>query len=528
MKRYYVWVFALLMIMIGHPALANQLKTLSDFDAEEEERLTVIINLKSNQGNGNRKNGISEGWLNLGDYIIEAQAKLVDEMGWRNVNEIVALETLPVVGKSVTRSELEGLLASDLVESVYKSEEVEASLFRSGKAIDLPPVGPQYKGGKGYSVAVLDTSMDTNHPFIAGRVVGEACFTLFGQCPNGKKSMEGKGAAKPSKNCYKRGQCAHATHVAGIVGGKASDISGVAPEANIVAVRVLNDKSSRNVDLQILLGLEWVIKVHKQYNIAAVNMSLGGGGPYKSHCDRQAGGGNYAKLVKRLQDLGIVTVVATGNNARRNKRFLKGISVPACVSGVISVGATDNDGKHAAVYSNSASYVSIMAPGGDFSRGAAINSSVPADAGKLLQKNYPCSDDLLYCEFNGTSMAAPQVAGAWVALKSTYPKANFDQIKQALLSAPKFTDQRNGMSFPLLSIKHALAVLGGDEQKDTPKVSPKPKPGTEAEKKPESPKQKPKSDTQKKPAPEPVPPAPQERIDGIFIDDSTTDEKIRW
>jgi len=517
--------------MVNSTALANEMKTLADFDAEGEERVTVIINLKIDQTDGGGSNDISGGWLNLGDYIIEAQAKLKDQMGWRNVNEIVVLETLPVVGKSVTRSELEGLLASDLVESVYKSEEVEASLFRSAKAIDLPSVGPQYKGGKGYSVAVLDTSMDTDHPFIASRVIGEACFTVFGTCPNGKKAMEGEGAAKPSKDCLKRGQCAHATHVAGIVAGKTGGFSGVASETNIVAVRVLNDKRLRNADLQVLLGLEWVIKVHKQYNIAAVNMSLGGGGPYESHCDRQAGGGNYIKLVKRLQGLGIATIVATGNNAR-NKRFLKGISVPACVSGVISVGATDNDGKHAAIYSNSASYVSIMAPGGDFSRGAAIKSSVPADVGKLLQKRYPCSDDLLYCEFNGTSMAAPQVAGAWVGIKSTYPKANFDQIKQALLSAPMITDQRNGKSFPLLSIKYSLQALGGAPVKETPKTSPKPKPDAEVKIRPEKPnvkevpKREPRSDTEKKRAPRSEP--SDERIDGIFVDDSDSSEEIRW
>ena len=71
--------------------------------------------------------------------------------------------------------------------------------------------------GSGYSVAYSDTGVDKTHPFLAGKVVHEACFSsgqaYTGQngCPNGQSTQIGAGAGAPCDVS----SCSHGTHVAG-------------------------------------------------------------------------------------------------------------------------------------------------------------------------------------------------------------------------------------------------------------------------------------------------------------------------
>ena len=149
-------------------------------------------------------------------------------------------------------------------------------------------------------------------------------------------------------------------------------------------------------------GLERVYALRSTYTIAAANLSLGGGA-YSSNCDSEGG----KSSIDNLRAAGIATVIASGNDG-----YCGYISWPACISSAISVGATD-DSDQVASYSNSASFMSLLAPG------SSINSSVPGGG---------------YQSWNGTSMATPHVTGAWALMKQSNPSATVAQILNAFSS----------------------------------------------------------------------------------------------
>ncbi len=159
-------------------------------------------------------------------------------------------------------------------------------------------------------------------------------------------------------------------------------------------------------------------------------MSLGGG-QYFSACDSTFP--SFKAAVDNLRLAGIATVIASGNNGYTNS-----ISFPACISSAISVGATDKSDVVAS-YSNSASFLNILAPG------SSITSSYPGG---------------LYATASGTSMATPHVAGAWAVLKSAKPAATVTEVLNALVSTGKpILDSRNNITKPRIQVDQAVYAL---------------------------------------------------------------------
>jgi subtilisin family serine protease len=291
--------------------------------------------------------------------------------------------------------------------------------------------------GSGQVVAILDTGVDKNHPFLAGKVVEEACFSSnnagFGAtsvCPGGATSSFASGSGMP---CSVEG-CDHGTHVAGIAAGSGASFSGVAKGANIMAVQVFtkfdspsicgsNDPCIAAFDSDTLAGLERVFARRAARNFASVNMSLGGN-ITTTHCDSDV----RKPIIDQLRSAGIATVIASGNEF-----FVNGIAFPSCISSAISVGST-GDGSGGATldvvspFSNSASILTMLAPG------AAINSSVTPGTG--------------FQNLQGTSMATPHVAGAIALFKEAGPTLTVSQMISALVNTGvPVTDTRHP-SFP--------------------------------------------------------------------------------
>ena len=81
----------------------------------------------------------------------------------------------------------------------------------------------------------------------------------------------------------------HGTAVAGLIGSSDPNHLGVAPGVNIVALKVVGDNNTADLN-NIARALQWVIDNHSQYNITVVNMSLSDGGNYAQNWFAQDGG----------------------------------------------------------------------------------------------------------------------------------------------------------------------------------------------------------------------------------------------
>lgn len=196
-------------------------------------------------------------------------------------------------------------------------------------------------------------------------------------------------------DAYGTGDCnGHGTHVAGIIGSK---LFGVAKQTKLIPVRVL-DCSGSGFNSSVIAGLNWIAARYRPGDASVVNMSLTGG--VSSTLD---------EAVANLISKGIPVVVAAGNDNLDACNYS-----PARAPDAITVGATTTDDSRA-TYSNFGSCVDIFAPG----------SGIPST---WLGTN-------TYAYLNGTSMAAPNVAGVIARFIGQYPGLTPAQITKSLKSS---------------------------------------------------------------------------------------------
>ena len=226
------------------------------------------------------------------------------------------------------------------------------------------------EAGSGVTAYIIDTGVAPN-PDLDQRLAGYDVVTAGG---DGTGDCNG-----------------HGTHVAGTVAG---NTYGVAKEATVVPVRVLDCGGSGTLS-GIIAGLDWVVATHTTAP-AVANMSLGG--PASSTLD--------AAVQKVIAD-GVTVAIAAGNS---NTNACN--TSPARVSAALTVGATD-DTDHRAYFSNYGSCLDMFAPG------VAILSDWPTGTHTL----------------SGTSMAAPHVAGAAAVLLSEKPTLSPAAVADRLIDS---------------------------------------------------------------------------------------------
>jgi len=380
--------------------------------------------------------------------ISDAQDKVISALETAPSRAVSSMQGLkrfditPGFAVSVTADDIQLLQANPLVADIVEDIAVPPTLMDSIPLVGgSPTTGFSGYKGAGWAVAILDSGVQKTHPFMDSKVISEACYSSTTSqstsvCPGGASSSTASGSGV---NCTGASGCDHGTHVAGIVAGRSSTMSGVARDASIIAVQVFSKFSSTtdcgsnapcvltwNSDQ--IKGLERVYALRSTHNIAAVNMSLGGGN-YTSNCDSDS----RKPIIDQLKAAGIATVIASGNNGYTNA-----VGAPSCISTAVTVGSTTKSDVVAS-YSNSATLVDLLAPG------SSIYSSIPTNS---------------YASFNGTSMATPHVAGAFAVLKSVKPTATVDQIESALKSTgTSVLDTRNNISKPRIQVAAAVAAL---------------------------------------------------------------------
>jgi subtilisin family serine protease len=377
-----------------------------------------------------------------------------------------SFEAIPYLAMTVDAADLAAMQNDPRIAGVYEDRQNEIALTDTTALIGATQAWAGGHTGAGQSVAILDTGFDTAHPMLAGKTVAEACFSSpqhgsISLCPNGQSQQIGPGAAI---NCNTQlagsagSSCKHGTHVAGIAIGSSAVLSGVAPGASLVGVQVFSlvNNCSGGLpcltawDSDILKGLDQVYAWRAQFNIAAVNLSLGGGS-FSSQPACDASGQPYKDMFARFNQAGIPVVVAAGNGSKTGA-----LSMPGCVTGALSAGATTQSDA-IAWFSNSADFLMLLAPGNS------VYSAAPGGS---------------YNTLSGTSMAAPHIAGAIAVLKQKMPDTTVMQLYEALeTTGMPVADTRAGAGnrvkkrIALLDALNALdAPFSGDafEPDDTP------------------------------------------------------------
>ena len=417
--------------------------------AEREGRVRVIVELELPSGLHAPEPSLPPQAIAAQRRAIESQAARVMTRLSRSSHRLLRrYQTVPYVALEVTPASLALLESSSDVVRVMEDALVRPVLAESAPLIGSDQAWASGFDGSGSVIAVLDTGVDAHHPFLAGKVVEESCFssTVPGIsqsfCPNGMDEQFGIGSAAP---CALSG-CLHGTHVAGIAAGNGASagqsFSGVAKGASIFAVQVFSeiiDAESCGASAapcaaaftsDVIAALEHVYSRAGAHNLAAVNMSLGGN-LFTAACDDEP----YKPGIDNLRQLNIASVIASGNSGSRWS-----ISTPSCVSTAISVGSTDKNDK-VSWFSNVAPVLSLFAPGG------AITSSVPGGG---------------FAVESGTSMAAPHVAGSWAVLRQASPGASVSTLLTTLRQTGRsIADDRflGTETVPRVQLFQALASL---------------------------------------------------------------------
>ena len=258
-------------------------------------------------------------------------------------------------------------------------------------------------------VAVLDTGICSTHPEIAPNLNLALSKSFVPEEPDFNRCISGFN---------------HGTHVAGIIAAaiNGEGIQGVAPEAEIVAVKVMSPETGSGEFSWVILGIMYASGPDVDADV--INMSLG------ATFDRiNAGGGGAGSLISALNrainyatQQGTLVVSAAGNEGvNLNSRIW---SIPAQSGNGMAVSATGplclTDFDRLASYSNyGQSVINVAAPGGDFVCAAGYPFDMVLSPGNATGYYFAA----------GTSMAAPHVSGLAALIVGKYGHMPPAQLK---------------------------------------------------------------------------------------------------
>ncbi|MCE1248694.1 MAG: S8 family peptidase [Firmicutes bacterium] len=277
-----------------------------------------------------------------------------------------------------------------------KDNEVSALMDVAGKTLNVDKAWAAGYKGKGITICVIDTGI-AQHPDMKERIIG------FKDFVNKKEeAYDDQG---------------HGTHCAGIAAGdgksSSGKYSGVAPEASLVGVKVLNSSGSGAFS-DVISGIQWAVENKDKFGINVISMSLGG---YASQSYKDD---PVAQAVEAAVDKGIITCVAAGNSGPSGKT----IGTPGTAPHVLTVGALDDKGTldrsddGVAYFSSRGPSVDglvkpdVLTPG--------VNITAPKNTGG-------------YTTMSGTSMANPFAAGLTALLKQAAPTLSPGEVKGVIM-----------------------------------------------------------------------------------------------
>ncbi len=343
------------------------------------------------------------------------------------VNELA--ETLEVEYVSPDRP----LMAFGHIETTTGAQQIRRLI--SGTTLD----------GKGLGIAIIDSGVDSNHKLIrtSGGHPGVIKYSSF---------------LSSSATIDKYG---HGTHIASIASGS-DDLKGlykgIAPGANLINLRVLDDRGFGTIS-SLIAAIDWCITNKALYNIRVINLSIGAVASDSYRNDP------LCLATRRAVNAGIIVVAAAGNDGKDStgKKVYGGIHSPGIDPSVITVGATNSlftdqrsDDKVATYssrgptrgYTTSVTGMKnydnlikpdLVAPGNKIIGASSSNPDAEDSLNNLVLSNPVLAvnteaktiDRVMY--LNGTSVSTPVVSGAVALLLQANPNLTPNLVKAILM-----------------------------------------------------------------------------------------------
>ena len=362
----------------------------------------------------------------------EAGKQLVADLAGRTTDELPIINGLVAHMSASAAAKLagkQGIRAVSLNAAVKKTSLVggiDTSLLQTSYPDSVQaPKAWSNATGKGVGVAVVDTGIAgtlpdfrTSQSDSTSRVVATASTNPYATSDNDSYG--------------------HGTHVAGIIAGNGGnrpssdpldgDYVGVAPDANLISVKVADEKGDATV-LDAIYGLQFVVDYKSTYNIRVVNLSLESSDPQSYKTDPLDAAAEAAWFN------GIVVVAAAGNRGTDADAV---DYAPGNDPYVISVGGVDDQGTKNTLDDSIASWSSrgttqdgfakpdVLAPGAHI-----VSDLAPNSAFTTLCPT--CIVGGQYIRAGGTSMAAPMVSGAVADMLQVRSNLTPDQVKAAIV-----------------------------------------------------------------------------------------------
>jgi subtilisin len=343
--------------------IASNTLAISSVAAAPPEKIAVIVGFKGNP---------NQDLINAYGGNVKCQYNLI-----------------PAIACELTEQAINALKKNPVIAYIEEDIEVQAiadTMPWGVDRIDADVVQAGGNTGTGVKIAIIDTGIDYTHPDLNDNYKGGYDFVNNDADP---KDDNG-----------------HGTHCAGIAAAESNGLGviGVAPQASLYAVKVLNSRGSGTLS-GIILGIEWSVN----YNIQVASMSLGTS--------------TYTQSLKDACDnanvAGLIVVAAAGNEGDGNPDTVE-YSYPAAYESVIAVGATDRYNV-APYWSNTGPYVELAAPG------VGIYSTLPTYR-VTLSRSYGYN----YGTLSGTSMACPHVTGTVALVIASDPTLTGTQVRDRL------------------------------------------------------------------------------------------------
>ncbi|MEO3817553.1 S8 family serine peptidase [Plantactinospora sp. B24E8] len=289
------------------------------------------------------------------------------------------------------------------IDKVWLDGKAKATLADTTAQIGAPAVWAAGSTGRGVRVAVLDTGYDPSHPDLANRVVASRSFI-------------------PGDDIVD--QDGHGTHTASTVAGTGAASGGtergVAPDADLVIGKVLDDNGGGSIS-GIIAGMEWAARTE---HARVINMSLG-------VSDWRTQDDPLSQALNQLSaETGALFVVSAGNSGQDSYT----LGAPGTADAALTVGAVD-----------AADQLAIFSSAGPRMTDDGLKPDISAPGVDVLaaRSQHMSWGEGYYRLESGTSMAAPHVAGAAVLLAEKHPEWSRQQIKDALMGTSTRTPDYN-------------------------------------------------------------------------------------